>query len=80
VSYLLWKIKHRHTDGLPAEAWEVLVTKYEGKFHNVKEKREFPREWKATFIQTNLGETRYYRGISLLKILGQYIGEIYHVD
>jgi hypothetical protein len=70
-------------DGIPAEAWKVLSTKDEGigilmdLFNQIKNKKIFPSEWKTTICLIYKGkeeskdEPGYYRGISLLSVLGK---------
>jgi hypothetical protein len=65
---------------VPAEAWEVLSTKNDeigiltGLFNQIKNKKRFSSEWKATIIcliykvMVCTDEPGDYRGISLLSV------------
>jgi uncharacterized protein (DUF2147 family) len=78
-------------DGIPAEAWKMLVTNDEGNeilvklFNMTRSKTQFPKEWKTALIQLiykvkgNQRVPGNYSGISLLPVLGKtYSGIIAH--
>jgi len=72
-------------DGIPAEAWKMLVTNAEGTeiltklFTVIKSRREFPKEWQTALIQSiyngkgSRREPGNYRGISLLPVFVQNV-------
>jgi hypothetical protein len=75
-------------DGIPAEAWKDLSTKYDGigiltdLFKQIENKKIFPSEWKPTIICATCkgkectDEPGHYRGISLLSVLGMMFSGI----
>jgi hypothetical protein len=76
-------------DGIPAKTWKVLSTKNEGTgiltdlFNQIKNKKiVFPSEWKTTIIclickgKGCTDEPGYYRGMSLLSVLGKIFSGI----